>query len=1275
MKPTLESLKQNIPEIKEELLEAHYNRLNVDYFRRFSEDHIKRHVLAISRLTSKHPVEIIIDRIKEDEIEITVLAFDYPGELSLITGVLAGSGFNVMSGDVYTYASSGEAGIKKGFRPGRYALSPGQEAFHRRKIIDFFSGSLANPLYFDEWPERFKKNLEEVVGLLETCNQESLQEARNRVNEMVVNHLSGIPPAELAAVLYPMEIAINNDGPLTRLKIISEDTPAFLYSLSNALSLHGIVIEHVSIRTIHGRVEDTIDLVDSQGRKIEDRETLDRIKLSVLLTKEFTYFLAKAPDPYTALSRFELLLNDILNKPAGEKWISFLTNPDNLQDFARLLGASDFLWEDFIRLQYESLLPLLRLEGKGQVLSKSGHAVRDRLNEALKDARSLDEKKRAINLFKDQENFLIDLDHILNKEPDIIFLSERLTDLAEAVVNASALAVYDDLTARYGRPTSVAGLTADYAMLGLGKLGGAALGYASDIELMFVYNDNGKTDGRVSIDNVEFFNLLAKGVNLLIESKREGIFQVDLRLRPHGESGPLATSLEGFCNYYGKDGQAHPYELLSLVRMRAVGGDEKLGKQLERIRDELVYFSDNVDIPEIRTLREKQLKEKSVPGKVNAKFSPGGLVDLEYGVQILQVIHGRDIAALRTPRIHEALKVLGDANLLSEADSLRLIDAYNFLRNLINGLRMLRGNAKDLFLPATGSNEFGHLARRMGYVRGGALDTAQQLYMDFETHTAMVRIFAERYFGRDALPAPDLGTIADVILSEQMPETLRNRILSQGGFNNPQRAYVNLLALAGEGYRREVFLRIALLAWDMLKRMPDPDMALNNWDRYMHILGNADFHFNLLLSQPMHLDILLSIFSGSQFLSDTLIRNPEFFDWLTIPEVLHRARKREDLEGELRDAARTSQDRDEWLNKLRRFRRRETLRIGVRDIFLKVALRSITQELTVLAEALTQVCLEECIKRISERITQRNSVVPDLRADRTGIELTDMGNHFCIMAFGKMGGNELNYSSDIDLLGMFDGNSCGNEDPKEILAKLMEEIVSDLSTYNEEGYVYRVDLRLRPFGSSGVLVNSLEGLMSYYENSASLWEIQAAIKLRPIAGDLRLGYSFMERMNKLLRRLRDRKEIVDSIEKMRNLAIETYAGPSTGVLDIKSGIGGIRDIEFMVQGLQLIHATEKRVAFEGNTMSAIENLCEAGIWPHDIAETMKQDYIFLRRTEHCLQLLEDRQVHALPGDTNELMALSKRMLGVEANMDLFMDQLNERLKRVRGFYERYLLEE
>ncbi len=1264
MKPSFQDLRTDMPEVDERLLKGHLDRLGDDYFKGFTAGDVKNHLEAIARISPRHPVEIILNQRRDQSVECTILAFDYPSEFSLITGILAGMGFNIISGDVYTYKRIHGGPAKRDHKKKTIGQFPIRDLFNRRKIIDFFSGTLSTPMPLENWSNDLKNNLEDIIGLLEKGKEDSIDEARNRVNEMVVKHLASLNQ-ESVPVLFPVEIDVDNDaGPFTRLRVVSEDTPAFLYSLSNALTLHDISIEHVRIRTIYGRIEDRIDLLDFRGRKIVEGETLDRIKLSVLLTKQFTYFLTKAPDPYTAISRFEKIVKDIVQQPFREKWISHLTDPRNLQGLARLLGASDFLWEDFIRLQYESLLPMFRHDVKGQMFSKSPEKMPVRMELILEGAGTLEEKKIRVNRFKDQETFLIDLDHILNPEYGFKFLAERLTRLAELVVNSAAEAVYNDLVKRYGAPGSVAGMDARYSILGLGKLGGAALGYASDIELLFVYSDNGYTDGRQSIDNSEFFNLFVKGVYQFIEAKREGIFQVDLRLRPYGNSGPLACSLESFCRYYGPEGNAHSYERLSLVRLRALGGDPALGDQLERIRDEIVYFSNSIDLGELRELRERQFREKNVPGKINAKFSPGGLVDLEYGVQALQALHGKDIPALRTARIHDSLQALSEAGVLSQGDSTRLIEAYNFLRNLINGLRMLRGSAKDLFLPQVEAGEFGHLARRMGYVRGGPLDSAQRLYMDLETHMAVVRVFAEKHFGRESLPSPETGTIVDVILSDEMSNELRYEILSKGGFRDPKRAYVNLKGLAGKGSRRETFAKIALLAWDIVKRTPDPDMALNNWDRFIRSLASPEFHYNILLSQPMQLEILLSLFSGSQFLSDTLVRNPGFLDWLIIPEILNPVRKREDIEGELRGAAAGCLTRMEWLNKLRRLRRREILRIGTRDIYMGISTRIIMMELSALAEACVQVILEERIKEEEKNEKSEN-------------ERQKFGSRFCIMAFGKLGGNELNYSSDIDLLGVWGDPSEEAEKEKgdkEIFTRIMEGLVSDLSSHTEEGYAYRVDLRLRPFGSSGELVHGISGLTRYYRDKASLWEIQAALKLRPVAGDLRLGYELLKRLRPVLYRQRRREDITKTIEKMRKGGVRLSSKELAPTLDVKSGIGGIRDIEFMIQGLQLIHAEENPAIVEGNTMLAMEALAEAAILPPETTESLKEDYVFLRRTEHYLQILEDRQIHSLPENERELTALAKRMLGSEGSKDRFVDQLNSCLSRVRNAYNTYLHE-
>jgi glutamate-ammonia-ligase adenylyltransferase len=1069
--------------------------------------------------------------------------------------------------------------------------------------------------------------------------------------------------------LYPVQIDVDHEEEaFTRLKVVSEDTPGFLYALSNALSLHDIHIENVKIRTIRGRVEDQLDLVDSRGQRIMDPEVLDRIKLSVLLTKQFTYFLGRAPDPYTALSRFEHLVGDLLRPPGREKWLQLLANPHHLQDLARLLGASDFLWEDFIRLQYETLLPMFQPQLEGRRFSEPEETLGERLDKAVSGIHALQDQKRVLNEFKDREIFLIDLDHILHPGTGFRRLSERLSQLAETVVRKASELVYSQLIDKYGEPKTIAGLEAKFAIIGLGKLGGAALGYASDIELLTVYSDNGRTDGGKAIDNAEFFSYLARETAQFIEAKREGIFQVDLRLRPHGNSGPLACSLENFCRYYGQGGQSHSYERLALVRLRAVGGDPSLGSQLERLRDEIIYGSKSVSLKELRELRKRQFEEKTKGGELNAKFSPGGLVDLEYGVQILQVKYGSDVPELRTPRIHDALSALTEVGVLTGEETTQLIKAYEFLRHLINGMRMLRGSAKDLFLPPVDSGEFVHLARRMGYERGGPLDSAQQLYIDFETHTATVRGFFERHFGRDALPGRGTGTVADLILSEDVSQDMRDRILTQAGFKMPARALVNLRGLAGEGERRETFAKLALLAWDILKRKPDPDMALNNWERFIHSLASPKFHFDLLLSQPMRLDILLGIFSDSQFLADTLIRNPGFFEWIMTPEILHNIRKRGEIEDELRKAGDTCANHKEWLNKLRRFRRREILRIGTRDICLGVSIRDVMLELSTLAEATVQVVFEKTLEKLKQ----------DRKIEGETDKLRD---HLCIIALGKLGGNELNYSSDIDLLGLWNDQNDIDRDAddgapfkKETADQVIEKVRSDLSTHMEEGYAYRVDLRLRPFGREGELVPTLSGFLKYFGRSASLWEIQAALKMRPIAGNLRLGYNFLERIRPILLEHRNHKNIMDSIEKMRNGAMKPLSNGIYPTVDVKSGFGGLRDVEFLVQGLQLIHGPNNPVLIDGNTLTGLDLLKQNSILPERATDQLKEDYVFLRKTEHYLQLLEDRQTHALPKDPDQLSALAKRMLGSDKGSDHFMDLLNACLKRVHDAFTRYLLD-
>ena len=1258
MKPDLESLIKELPGIDEKIIKDHLDRLGDLYFKKFNTKNIITHIKAVSELSKSNPVEAGVVKARDDSVQCTVTAFDYPSVFSLITGLLSGTGMNIKAGEVFTYKRKEKQKKKPA---GRRRLSVSIGSSDRRKIVDYFSGHLIGSASFESWKKTFNENLKTIVNYLEEGNDDSIIKAKNRVNEMVVRQLDRMDK-DAEPVLYPVEMTVDNDsGPFTRLKVVSQDTPAFMYALSNALALNKVQIEHVRMRTIHGRVEDRLDLTDLKGGKIEDRETIERIKFCVLLTKQFTYFLGKAPDPHSALSRFEVIIKDIVRQPFREEWSRHLADPKNLKDLARLLGASDFLWEDFIRLQYESLFTVFDSAEEKKIMSAPVEDMPHKLDAALGSAQDFEELKKALNRFKDQETFLIDLDHILNPDLDLRFLSKKLTILAELIINKAAEIIYNDLVRQYGRPVTEPGLITKYTIMALGKLGGEAIGYASDLELIFAYEKNGKTDGEQSITSAEFFNMMVKGIYQFIETKREGIFQIDLRLRPYGNSGPLACSFNNFRKYYSTEGLAHSFEILSLVRMRCVGGDKELGKRLEEVRDKVVYFSDIINIKALRELREKQFKEKTIPGRVNAKYSPGGLVDLEYGVQTLQVMHGKASPDIRTHSINAALGALKNNGYMTYEIHGRLTEAYRFLRELINGLRMLRGSAIDLFLPETDTSEFEHLARRMGYRFGGAINPAQQLYIDLETHMAGIRVFAEKYFGLDSLPSKDTGTIADVILSDSMPEEIRNRILSEGGIRNTERAYKNLLGFAGQGgSRREVFGRLGIIAWEIIKRMPDPDMALNNWERYIHSLASPEFHYNVMLARPSHIEILLAIFSNSQFLSDTLVRYPGFFDWLVNPDLLNSTRKREDLEKELRKAADSCREKRDWLNKLRRFRRREILRIGTRDIYMGVSARIIMHELSILAEACTQVVFEQSVKSHLKE-TEADSMSPE--------------EYFCIIAFGKLGGNELNYSSDIDLIGIFLPDEDKSNRRKIVSGKILEEVRADLSSHTEEGYAYRVDLRLRPFGSSGEIVQSVPSIIDYYSHSAAFWEIQAAIKMRPIAGNLRIGYDFLERLKPFILKTWDRKVVGSEIEKMRKKAIKNLSRNLASGIDVKTGLGGIRDVEFLVQGLQLLYSKEKSLTIEGNTILAIESMVEADIIPFESSKIIKQDYIFLRRIEHYLQILEDRQIHTLPVEEDEIDALAKRMLGADADGGELLSRLDECLKRVRSTYEQYLLEE
>lgn len=902
MKPSADHLKSLCPDVDERLISDHLDRLGEAYFDRFTPTEVADHINALADLSADQPCRVLMDTTDEQHIRCTVLSSDFPSVFSLITGVLSGAGFGITSGDIFTYAHGATAPAPAA-KPRRRVRSRRKiKPTDYRRIIDHFEGSIAADQTAAQTAELMVERLCEVLGMAARGDVEALQAARLRVNQMVTERLSAIDRSAYR-VLYPVQIDIGETTDIgTWIRVVSQDTPSFLYALSTALSLHGLSIEGVRIRTEGGRIEDDICVADTRGRAVTDRKTLDQIKLSVLLTKQFTYFLDQAPDPNTALMRFEHLSRQVLSQPHSEQWIDQLSDPRTMQDLARVLGASDFLWEDFIRFQADALLPVLKPLLEGERFAQTREEMETELDRALAAAPGPGDHRKALNKFKDDQIFLIDLEYILSEATTFRTMSERLTTLAELVVDRAAQTAYEALVDRHGRPRAADGSEVTYAALGLGKLGGKALGYASDIELMFVYSDAGETDGRDTITNAAFHERMVQEVCHIIEAKREGIFHIDLRLRPYGREGPLTCTLETFSAYYQPGGPAHSLERLALVRLRPIAGDTDFGERIRVLRDQLLYTGQSIDHKELREARQQQYEEHR-GGRPNAKFGCGALVDLEQAVQLVQVEFGGQIPALRTPRIHEAIARLGESGALSEADCRDLDDSYTFLRQLINGLRMLRGSARDLVLPEPDSDDFVFLARRLGYTRQRGLEPADRLRFRFDWYTALVRGFIDRRFGRAMLPDPAMGNPADLVLSAQVDAPLRDNVLENMGVSDAESALMHLRAMSGGDETARALARLLNLAQDRLRERTDTDRTLARWARYVEQIPDRAAHFRRLRNDPVLLTHLLRVFDESAFVTHALVKCPELLSWVHAAGMLDEAEDSAALEEKLRTFA------------------------------------------------------------------------------------------------------------------------------------------------------------------------------------------------------------------------------------------------------------------------------------------------------------------------------------------------------------------------------------
>lgn len=684
-------------------LRQHIARMSPSYAEAFTEQEIRRHADLAGRLSDSNPVEVRAEQVGSSRWRVTIVAYDYLGELSAICGLLFADGFNIINGQVFTYEAD------NGTADGRPS---------RRKIVDVFTvdstqaeARAGQDVLGKELWLSYAGNLAALLRLLHGRQQ---REALGALVKRVAAAMQAMPPT--GPILQPVEIEIDNESSdrYTILRIDAPDTAGFLYEFTNALALNGVYIAQVAINSIGNRVHDILYVTDAHGRKITDPDRQRELRAATVLVKHFTHLLPLSPNPEAALLHFNEYLGELFRRPSWPDELASLERPEVLSALARLLGVSEFLWDDFLRMQYANLFPVV--EDVAALARPKGKAIlAAELAAGLAAAADGQERRSRLNAFKDREMFRIDMRHIMGHVPEFGQFAAELTDLAEVVVAAATELVWAELIAQHGEPRGADDAPIPLAVCALGKCGGRELGYASDIEVMFVYAGPGQTTGPRVLSAAEFFERLVTGFKAAIWARREGIFEIDLDLRPYGKAGSLAVSYEALRRYFAPAGPAWPYERQALIKLRAIAGDPVFGRQVEALRDELVYSPAPFDVAALRAMRERQLRHLVTPGTINAKFSPGGLVDVEYTVQGLQMMHGHTHPEIRLTNTQAAIAALAQAGILSVENAARLSKALLFLRELINALRVVRGNSKDLTVPPEESEEFAFLARRLGY--------------------------------------------------------------------------------------------------------------------------------------------------------------------------------------------------------------------------------------------------------------------------------------------------------------------------------------------------------------------------------------------------------------------------------------------------------------------------------------------------------------------------------------------------------------------------------
>lgn len=806
----------------------------------------------------------------------------------------------------------------------------------------------------------------------------------------------------------------------------------------------------------------------------------------------------------------------------------------------------------------------------------------------------------------------------------------ELTALAEACLDAALARAQQAAAERYGLPRHADGRPMELAVLGMGKLGGRELNFSSDIDLIYAYAEEGATDGRKPVSHGEFFRRVGQRLaRYLSEPTAEGfVYRVDLRLRPFGESGALAVSFDAMETYYQRHGR--DWERYALIKARPVAGDRAGGAELMgRLRP--FVFRRYLDYGAIDALRRmKALVDAEVRRKgleADIKRGPGGIREIEFTAQTFQLIHGGRDQALRRAGVLEVLPYLAGRGLMPEEDVRRLTGAYVFLRHTENRLQAMEDRQTQR-LPDD-EVERARLAYAMGFPGWDAFH--ERLAGHREEVEA---VFAELL----AAPGIEAPEALNALWAGSLDPDRAAELLERMGFRDAPAVLEALRALReGRAYRlssewgRQRVDRFVPLWLEATARATDPDRAFRRLVPLVEAVQRRTVYLSLLAENPQALEQLVRLASASAWIAEYIARHPLLLDELLDPRQLYAPRDREGLVVELEDwlGQADPDDLESLMDRLRHFRHAAVLRVAAADIMGRLDVDDVSRRLTDIAE----VVLDKAL-RIARGELERRYGAPSWE-DEAG-RRHPAG--FAAIGYGKLGSRELGYGSDLDLVFLHDsrGRRQQTAGPKVVdnavfFARLGQRIIHILTAQTPAGVLYEVDARLRPSGRSGLLVSSTAAFETYQREKAWIWEHQALVRARPVAGDEAVGAVFSRIRRAVLGRRRDPEALRRAVVEMRRRMLEEHGSARPGRFHLKRDAGGVVDIEFMVQYLVLAHAHESPGLLEETaTVGLLRALAGSGILEPDMAERLAAVYRAYRTRIHAASLQSREPVAESP---------------------------------------------